>query len=276
MDTRKIKMRNSRSMPALLKAAKSKDDELARRAIESLGKIGTASTLARLGRLRGSTPRVRKSIAFARSLLAHRHGVKGWALKLPRGARMMPFDSDRAVALNSKTLSSKEWPAIKRSLRVVKEVVPPTDKPPLAFQCGSEQYLLLVNPLLERGVSAMSRPLVAAALVKFSRATDRWYVAEYFLCDSSRSGQARIVGARPTGTIVHAGLAVAEREDVRVELQSLDSPLTMPTSISAAVGPTVQRGLQFLALVERERPRGASKPKVPQVMASSEWVQPSR
>ena len=168
MDARKIKMRNSRSIPALLKAARSKDDELARRAIEALGKVGTASTLARLGRLRGTTPRVRKSIAFARSLLAHRHGVKGWALKLPRGARMMPFDSDRAVALSSKSLPSKEWPAIKRSLRVVKEVVPPADKPPLAFQCGSEQYLLLVNPLLERGVSAMTRPLVAAALVKFS------------------------------------------------------------------------------------------------------------
>ena len=180
MDARKIKIRNSRSIPALLTAAKSKDDELARRAIEALGKVGTASTLARLGRLRGSTPRVRKSMAFARSLLAHRHGVKGWALKLPRGARMMPFDSDRAVALNSKSLSSKEWPAIRRSLRVVKEVVPPADKAPLAFQCGSEQYLLLVNPLLERGVSALSRPLVAAALVKFSRATQRWYVAEYF------------------------------------------------------------------------------------------------
>ena len=54
MDATEIKMRNSRSIPALLKAARSKDDELARRAIEALGKVGTDSTLARLGQLRGT------------------------------------------------------------------------------------------------------------------------------------------------------------------------------------------------------------------------------
>jgi HEAT repeats len=264
------KIQDSRSIPALLAAARSRDDELARRAIEALGKVGTAETLARLGRLRKSRPQVRRSLAFARSLIAHRHGLSGWALRLPRSAKVMQIDTDRAVVLGCKRLSRKEWSALAPSLRVIEEVVPPADKAPLAFQCGKEEFLLLVNPLLQLGVSAMTRPLVAAALVKLSRAQQQWFVAEYFFCDLARGGRARIVGARPTGTVVHVGFAVAEHGDVHVELQSLDTPLAMPTFVTAAVGPTVQRGLRFEALVERTRPRSVNKPRVPaQVLAGS-------
>jgi hypothetical protein len=262
-------LQDARSIPALLSAAKSKDDALSRRAVEALGRVGTAETLIPLGRLRKAAPEVRKSLAFARSLIAYRHGVKGWSLKLPRSAIVAPVDSDQAATLSGKPLSRKAWGELRPSLRVIKEVLPPGDKAPLAFTCGKDEFVLLVNPSLESGwAPAMNRPLVAAALLKRSRAQQQWFVAEYFFCDPVRAGRARVIGARPTGTVVHTGAAVTEDGDVHVSLQSLDTPLAMPMTITAVVGPTVPRGLRFAALVERTRRRSVNKPRTPVQVAT--------
>lgn len=257
-------LQDKRSVPALLAAAKSADDALSRRAVEALGRVGAAETLAPLGRLRKGAPRVRKSLAFAQSMIAYRHGVKGWSLKLPRRASVAQVDSDRAVVLSGKPQSLRKWGELRSSLRVIKEVLPPADTAPLTFRCGNDELLLLVNPSLAGDwQSAMTRPLVAAALLKFSLARQRWFVVEYVFCDPLRAGRARLTGARPTGTVVHTGAAIAEHGNVYFTLQSLDTPLAMPMTVTATVGSTVPRGFDFAVLVERTRSRNVNKPRTP-------------
>lgn len=256
-------LRDGRSTPALMTAARSGDVALSRRAFEALGRVGTPQTLAELKKIKAPAGPAARSLSFARSLIAYRHGLSGQKLALPRKALVTPLDEDRAQRLPVARLGARPWAALKPALDGADLTLAPTDRPPLEILCGRERLLLIPNPALD-GASptpALKRPLVAAVLMKHSPALARWYVLEYVFAHPAKGGLAELVGVRPTGTVVHSGRIVAEGTALRLELQALDSPLTAPTRINATLGAAA--GVVLQAQVEPDRSRQRNQARKP-------------
>jgi len=256
---------DGRSAGALLKAAASKDGTLARRAIEALGRVGTPDTLALLRRLAAVPAAAQKSLAFARSLIAYRHGLEGERLALPRGARVTPVDRARAASLPVGRLSAAAWAALKPALQGADAIVAPAARPPLEINCGKDRFLLFVHPMLDGSApgQALARPMVASVLMKWSPTLTRWFLAEYIFSHPAPGGAAQLLGTRPTGSMVHAGRASADGASLRVELQALDTPFAAPSQIEALIGAAAPQGLRLDALVEPDRTRNRRAPRAP-------------
>ena len=261
---------DGRSAGALLKAAASKDGALARRAIEALGRVGTPDTLARLRRLAPVPGAAQKTLDFARSLIAYRHGLEGERLALPRGARVTPVDRARAAALPVARLSSAAWAALKPALHGADTTVVPAARAPLEIRCARDRLLLFVHPMLEDGAPgpALARPMVAAVLMKWSPTLARWFLAEYIFSHPLRGGAAQLLGTRPTGGLVHTGRARTEGASLRVALQALDTPLAAPAQIDGLIGAAAPQGLRLDALVEPDRTRNRRAPRAPRLAAA--------
>ncbi len=258
-------LRDGRSVDALLKAAASKDGALARRAIEALGRSGTPATLARLGRIAAVPAAAQKSLAFARSLIAYRHGLEGERLALPRGARITAIDRRRAATLPARRLSAAAWAALKPALDGADTSVAPSARAPVEIRCRKDRFLLFVHPALDGGApaEALARPVVAAVLMKWSPTLARWFLAEYIFSHSLPGGTAQLLGTRATGTVVHSGRASRDGSSLRIELQALDTPLAAPTQVRGLMGPAAPQGLRLDALVEPDRTRNRRAPRTP-------------
>ena len=256
-------LRDGRSTPALLSAARSGDASLARRAFEALGRVGTAQTLAELKTIKAPAGPARRSLAFARSLIAYRHGLSGQKLALPRKAVVTPIDASRAQRLPVARMAARPWAALKPALDGADVSLAPTDRPPLEMLCGRERWLLLPHPALDGAQAAMAlkRPIVAAVLMKHSPTLGSWFVAEYVFAHPAKGQVAALFGVRPTGTLVHSGRIVAEGAALRLELQALDSPLAAPAMVSATLG--TAEGVMLQARVEPDRSRQRSQPRKP-------------
>lgn len=260
-------LRDSRSAPVLLGAAKSGDPALARRAFEALGRVGTPETLAELKRIKAPAGAAARSLAFARSLIAYRHGLTGHKLALPRNAAVTPLDETRAQRLPVARLAERPWAALKPALGGADLTLAPTERPPLEILCGRERLLLMPNPALDGSgaEAALKRPIVAAVLMKHSAALARWYVAEYVFAHPASGVAAALVGVRPTGTVVHSGSIVADGAGLRLQLQALDSPLAAPTRATATLG--TASGVALEARVEADRSRNRHQPRTPRIVA---------
>lgn len=260
-------LRDSRSAPVLLSAAKSGNPALARRAFEALGRVGTPETLAELKRIKAPAGPAARSLAFARSLIAYRHGLAGEKLSLPRNADVTPLDEARAQRLPVARLAARPWAALKPALGGADLTLAPTERPPLEILCGRERLLLMPNPALDGSgaAAALKRPIVAAVLMKHSATLARWYVAEYVFAHPAAGVAAALVGVRPTGTVVHSGSIVADGSGLRLQLQALDSPLAAPTRVMATLG--AAGGVALEARVETDRSRNRHQPRTPRLVA---------
>lgn len=261
-------LHDGRSLPTLLLAAQTTDLSVARRAFEALGRMGTPETLTALNQLQLAPGRARKSLNFARSLIAYRHGLDGQRLTLPSGSRVTALDASRARTLPASRMAARAWATLRPSLAGVANSAMPTDKAPLEILCGRERLLLLLNPAVDSALptAAFARPVVAAVLMKFSPALARWHVAEYLLSHPARGGQAQLLGVRPSGAVVHSGKVVLEAGQARATLQALDSPLAAPSQIEAAIGASLAQGLSFKALVEPDRSRNQKQARSPRLV----------
>lgn len=256
-------LHDSRSTPALLSAARSSDPALARRAFEALGRVGTPQTLTELKKIKAPRGPASRSLAFARSLIAYRHGLSGQKLKLPSKATTTALDESRALRLPAARMSPRAWAALKPALDSAELPLAPTERPPIEILCGRERLLLLPNPTLDTAApqTALKRPLVAAVLMRHSPALARWYVSEYVFAHPSKGMVAELIGARASGTVVHRGRIVTDGAMLRLELQALDSPLTAPTRVSAALGAAA--GVSLEAQVEPDRSRNRQQARAP-------------
>jgi hypothetical protein len=260
-------LRDARSAPALMKAARSADAALARRAVEALGRVGTPQTLAELKTLKAPAGPAARSLAFARSLIAYRHGLASDKLSLPRNASVTPMDDRRAQRLPVARLEARSWAALKPELEGADITLAPTERAPLEILCGRERLLLLPNPALDAAAApqALKRPLVAAVLMKHSPTLARWFVAEYLFAHPAPGMVATLIGVRPTGTVVHSGRIVAAGAALRLELQALDSPLAAPMRVSATLGTAA--GVVLQAHAEPDRSRQRNQPRKPRPVA---------
>jgi hypothetical protein len=260
-------LRDGRSAGALLAAAKSDDAGLARRAVEALGRLGTPATLAELKKLQLPAGPAARSLAFARSLIAYRHGIDGERIALPPRATLTTIDERRAVALPAARLAPQAWAALKPALQGAETTIAPADKPPIEIRCGAERLLLVVNPLLDGAgaAQALGRPLVAAVLMKFSPTLARWYLAEYVFAHPARAGAVQLVGARPSGRVVHGGSLTGAGAAWSLQLQALDSPLAAPTRVTATLGGAA--GVALQARAEPDRTRNRNVARVPRAAA---------
>jgi len=258
-------LQDVRSIATLLVAAQGTDASISRRAFEALGRVGTPETLKALSQMSVAPGRARKSLNFARSLIAYRHGLEGQRMTLPRGSSVTAVDTTRARALPAARLSPRAWAALRPSLMGADSSMVPTTQAPLEILCGRDRLLLMLNPAVDGTppTTAFARPVVAGVVMKFSPALARWHVAEYVLSHPGRSGQAQLLGVRPSGAIVHSGTVLFDAGQARIDLQALDSPLVAPSRIEATLGATQLRGLDFKALVEPDRTRQQNRPRPP-------------
>jgi hypothetical protein len=256
-------LHDARSTPALMAAARSGDAALARRAFEALGRVGTPQTLAELKAVKAPAGPAARSLDFSRSLIAYRHGLASHKLALPRLARITALEDGRAQRLPVARLEARPWAALKPALDGADITLAPTVRPPLEILCGRERMLLLPNPALDTvdAAPALKRPLVAAVLMKHSPTLARWYVVEYIFAHPAQGMVATLIGARPTGTVVHSGRIVAEGSGLRLELQALDSPLSTPMRVTGSFGSPA--GVMLQAHAEPDRSRQRNQPRKP-------------
>lgn len=260
-------LRDARSVGALVRAARDPDVALARRAVEALGRLGSPDDLPALRELRLPDGAAARSLAFARSLIAYRHGLDGERVALPRGSSASVLDPARARALPVSRLTAASWTALQPELQGAERSLAPVRQPPLEIHCGKDRLLLMVNPVLDNGataVQALGQPRVAAVLMKFSPTLGRWFLAEYVLSHPVRGGAAQLVGVRPSGRVVHTGTAARAGDGVQLQLSALDSPLAAPTLVRVRLGPSVANGLDLQAQVEPDKARNRRGPQVPQ------------
>jgi hypothetical protein len=260
-------LRDSRSAPVLLAAARSGDPALARRAFDALGRVGTPGTLTELQRIQAPAGLAARSLSFARSLIAYRHGLSGQKLALPSKSAVTSLDESRAHRLPAARLGARPWAALKPALDGADITLAPTERPPFEILCGREQMLLMPNPALDGGdpAAALKRPMVAAVLMKRSAALGRWYVVEYVFAHPGRGVAAELIDVRPTGTVVLSGSIVADGRALRMQLQALDSPLAAPTRVTATLGTAA--GVALEARVEADRSRNRNEPRSPRAAA---------
>jgi hypothetical protein len=255
-----------RAQRALLAAVDSDDPGLVRRAAEALGRTGNEEALRRLEALR--PPRAAGDrVAFARSLIAYRHGLDGPRLKRP-DVTVPAVQRARAVPLTIQAMGEGAWEKLAREQMAPSELpaIPTASRGVVSLHCGDERLLLVPNRMLEEADALqqiLRRPAIPAALMKWADSLDHWYVQRYLFSHPVSSSRVELIGTSPTGTVVYAGEAVREGEAMRFTLQALDTPLSPPVLVTGAY--EAHRGRLSLdeALAEPDRGRAKARLRVP-------------
>ncbi|MGY6519478.1 MAG: HEAT repeat domain-containing protein [Lysobacteraceae bacterium] len=221
-----VQMRNRPSLAsedALINALKA-GQPIRRRALEALAISGSTRAISALSRLaEPQDPVVSRSLAFARTLLAHRHGVEPPA-PLPR-ASLLTLDPGKARPIAIKTLPAAQWRAVEGGLDA--GALPFKAAPGLTheFECGGERLLLAFNaqasaPSGRAGL--LARPSVVAALLGMEEVSGQWWVTEYILATPDDTGPgARLTGVGGNGRQRHEGTAQESSQGLVFKLSTV-------------------------------------------------------
>jgi hypothetical protein len=222
---------------ALIAALESDEPALARRAAESLGRIGERKAYEALARRRmPSGERPSRAIEFARTLIAYRLGLDTKRLKPPAAREILEPDRQRAVEIKFDPVRPEDFRAAALPLKRALPRIAVDERGSLRFSCRRERLWVMVTSALavpEAGKRMGERSAVAAAVLKESTCPDGWYVYEYILTHPRDERRAEVFGVRPTGELLHYGEASLDDTVALVKLQAVNSPRVLPIVVAA-------------------------------------------
>lgn len=252
---------------ALSEAVRDRDPAVVRRAAESLGRIGDAGAL---GVLEGVTlPRgqAKRSVDFARSLIAYRLGLDTHRLRRPPASSILRLEPRRAGSLEVKRANR---PTVHRMLAdAADELVglELSDKGAVRFTCAEDYAVVLTTRIQQYPDAATLRrhSAVAGVVLQRSAATGRWFLDGYLLADPGPRATMRIFGTRPSGVITHVG--ELETRGGTFTVQAVDAPSTLPIEVGGSFDGAAGR-LEFTSLrVQTQRGRSQRQPRQPRPLA---------
>jgi hypothetical protein len=221
----------------LIAALDAKEPALQARAAESLGRIGGHEALDALAQVPVRPGAAHKrTINFARSLIAYRLGLDDARLRRPAANRVLDLKRGNAVQLDFKSVRPNTFRAAEPYLLDELPGIPVTPRGSMRFKCRQEHLWLVLTEEIE-GSDATKRvalgSAVVAVLLKESHCPDSWYVYEYFLSHPRSATSADLFGVRPTGDLSHFGKIDIDNADAALRLQSINTPRLPAMSFQA-------------------------------------------
>jgi hypothetical protein len=237
---------------ALLRALPSRDRSVTRRAAEALGRIGDERALAALKGVRSRAAPVRRSVSFAKSLIAYRLGLREQLLELPDRGQLLPVQRRRAVPLEVWQETPALLKRIAPTLRREVPAVPLAREGALAFSCGGNRFLVILHREVrsaDRLAELAQRSAVAGVVLKRSPSLDRYSLLEYLLAHPAGDGELHLFGVRTTGVVAHYGRARPERAGAAFELRALRTPHSPPLAVEGRYDAAARRLELEVALI---------------------------
>jgi hypothetical protein len=222
---------------ALIAALESDKPALARRAAESLGRIGERKAYEALARRRlpsGEQPS--RASEFARTLIAYRLGLDTERLKPPAAREILEPERQRAVEINFDAVRPEDFRAAAPLLKRALPRIAVDERGSLRFSCRRERLWVIVTSAVAvpaAGKRIGERSAVAAVVLKESTCPDGWYVYEYILTNPRDDRSAQVFGVRPTGEVLHYGEASLDESNAAVKLRAVNSPRVLPIVVAA-------------------------------------------
>jgi hypothetical protein len=205
-----------------------------RRAAEALGRIGDEEALEALALLRPSADEVRRSVAFARSLISHRLGLNRYPLKPPPDDALLHVQPENSVHLQTLPVSAGELDEISENLNRVLPAIPVSGEGALRFACDKNRFLIVFHRELH-GWNTLAplkeQDAVLAVVLKRSQALHGYFVYEYILAEPSGRDGLRIFGVRPSGVVTHYGIGDLNGSTMNIRLRSLNTPYSPPLEV---------------------------------------------
>jgi hypothetical protein len=218
---------------ALTVALASRDPVVTRRAAESLGRIGDERALEALKKVRSRIEPVRQSLAFAKSLISYRLGLRQYRLKPPAPGELLQVQRQRAVPLQARE-AEDEIEAIGPTLRRELPAIAVATDGALGFGCGRNTFLLVLVRIAAGGPAVeelTGRNAVPAVLLKRSPSLDRYTIYEYVFTHPAPDDRLHIFGVRTTGIIGHYGTAEIVEDAARFAVKAVRTPYSPPVLV---------------------------------------------
>jgi hypothetical protein len=221
------------SLDGLRAALGAGDDEVAQRAIERLGKVGTAADLELLVQVRTGNRTTQRVVRAAKTFLSYRHRLGRYRVDEPK--HRISADAGTAVPIRSTT------PTAKMTDRI--ELVPPRvpgialhPTPLRRLVCGVDEYALMINEHLAGAAAATVAELqgVPAVLVMFNSETGAFEPAYYLLTDPAGHGRFRLAGLRGSGRVGLSGTGEVADGRLHFEVNATETPLEHPLTVSGS------------------------------------------
>jgi hypothetical protein len=250
---------------ALIAALPAADPQLTRRVAEALGRIGDERALEALKPLRPRDPTARRSVAFAKTLISYRLGLKEYRLTPPDPGELLPVQRARAVPLVARQegaeLLKRIAPTLRRELPAIRTLT----RGALAFDCGDARFLVVLNRDVERPLPELTtRNTLAGVVLKRSPGLDRYSIYEYLLVHPDGREGLHLFAARTTGIVGHYGSARLGASEAQFTLRAVRTPYAPPLMIEGGYDARAQTPELRTALVYPDytaaQKRGRARP----------------
>ncbi|MBM6400004.1 HEAT repeat domain-containing protein [Phycicoccus sonneratiae] len=215
---------------ALETALATDSPDVLRRVVGALGRVGDASALASLDRLRlDPTTPVGRDLRMARTLLSYRHGLEVSLVE--------PVDTTKYSAARGRTI---DWA---RGGRMPKRTIVASaerELPGLALsQASVHPYVCSGHPgalALDAGLrgqapdTVLGAPRLLGALLRERVCSERYSLDAYLLADQRDGGRVWLV--RPDGTLVHSGRTSVDGPVVSFVVDESRAPYGSPVRVT--------------------------------------------
>lgn len=213
------------------------------RIADALARVGGRKALPALESLeREAEGQLREQAAFARTVIAHRHGLSGHEPPVPPAKRLLKVPRDRSVRITVAETPPDERARALASLGPKPyglSVAP--DLAPL-LECAGEHLLpVLARKVQSPEVEAMRTRPMLAGLVALRAQVDGSYSVRWLVLSWPGDGAIHVALHRPSGRQVLYGEATEEGGGLAFTLRSVKGRGQVPVEISGRV----ERGLDI-------------------------------
>lgn len=240
---------------ALLEHLRVRDARVQQDLFASLGIFGGPASAEALGRLAlPSDPFARKQLAFARALIAHRHGLDGPFMTEARPIERRPGRPEEMAALTLRMGTAKATAASLERLRGPTYGIGFADRA-LSLSCRPAEWTIFLNKQMGRSATSptnlFDRPWIAAVLAQALPRREA-LMTRFVMLTRPTGRQAHIDVVRADGEIVYTGTAQPAGSAIDFAIFDVERPGTAPLTLagrvtSAAV--TVETAVVFVARV---------------------------
>ena len=254
---------NAKNEQALLKALGSKlSESVLRRTAQSLGRVGSVQAFAALQKIK--TPagsRAAASVAFAKTLLSYRHGMRKNLLPTPPSSEVLKFSRRGSVSLQFEPVKTRE---LNRSIKGLQETIPAiriTPRSAHKFCCINEELWLVINEEVvgaKARARAFSSNAVVAAVLRKTSCPEGWYVYEYLFSQPENEAGLKLFGVRPSGLATHYGSIRDGDNGALIKLSTLNTELALPIEFEATYD-NETAGLDVKTAISAKKPGKTQK-----------------
>ena len=217
-----------------LRAALTVDDpDVEQRAIERLGKVGTADDIELLRQRRSGNRTTQRVLRTAKSFLSYRHRLGTYRIDAPKN-RIAAAD-DAADPIRTTTPTSKMIDRIELATPPVPGInLVPT--PLRRLVCGGGEYALMWNSEFGGAAAATlaDQQGIPAVLVEFNNETGVYSPSYYLFADPTGHGRVRLAGLRGSGHVGLVGSATIDADQLRFEINATETPIEHPLTVSGS------------------------------------------